>query len=385
MYRHPFIHYSVRQHPFSIIIYVFAFVKDLQAFFKRKSELLPLFTGQRTAYNLWTTVDKICDLPMGLGMKQYKELQIFAIIVYESLCRGQTMDDKKRISRRKFFKQTFHLLAGTMVGMVAGTFYMNKIEPRWIEVKRIPIEHPAIPPSFNHFTIVQFSDTHLGFHFDFRQLEKTIRIIQNEEPDLIIFSGDLVDNLLTYVDVQDTIIFLNKLYAPHGKFAVFGNHDHGGYGSEKYVHIMNTAGFTLLVNEAVPIYSEQNERIMLAGIDDWILGKPDLDKALHGLSWQTFNILISHAPDIADFSKTYPVHLQLSGHSHGGQVQFPFTGPLITPPLGQKYPEGLYEVEQDFLLYVNRGLGTTRLPYRFLARPEITVFSLYHSHKKGGA
>jgi len=80
---------------------------------------------------------------------------------------------------------------------------------------------------------------------------------------------------------------------------------------------MEGAGFTLLMNEAVPIVKKE-ERIMLAGIDDWLLGKPDLDRALRGLTKKTFNILISHVPDIADIIKHYPVHLQISGHSHGG-------------------------------------------------------------------
>lgn len=80
---------------------------------------------------------------------------------------------------------------------------------------------------------------------------------------------------------------------------------------------MEGAGFTLLMNEAVPIVKKE-ERIMLASIDDWLLGKPDLDRALRRLTKKTFNILISHVPDIADIIKDYPVHLQISGHSHGG-------------------------------------------------------------------
>lgn len=289
------------------------------------------------------------------------------------------MVDERRMSRRKFLAKAVRTLAGVAIGTVAGAIYMNKLEPHWIEINRVPIKHSAIPPSFHRFTIAQFSDTHLGFHFDLNQLEKVVQLIQKEKPDLIIFSGDLVDNLLTFIEIQETILLLNELQAPCGKFAVYGNHDHGGYGSEKYVHIMEAAGFNLLMNEAVPIV-KQKERIMLAGIDDWLLGKPDLDRTLRGLTQKTFNILISHVPDIADITKYYPVHLQISGHSHGGQFQLPFFGPIITPPLGKKYPEGLYEMGDDFLLYVNRGLGTTRLPYRFLARPEITVFSLHHFH-----
>ncbi len=290
------------------------------------------------------------------------------------------MDDKK-ISRRTFIKKAMQWSIGAIAALFSGRFYIQNIEPRWIEITRISITHAMIPPSFNGFKIIQFSDTHLGFHFHSHHLEKVIRFIQDEDPDMIIFSGDLIDNLLTFMEIEDTIILLNKLNAPYGKFAVYGNHDHGGYGSEKYLQIMEASGFTLLINDSIPIYNQDKDWITLSGLDDWLLGQPDVKKALGNLTSETFNILISHAPDTADFTSNYPVHLQLSGHTHGGQVQLPFIGPLITPPMGKKYTDGLYTLDNDLLLYVNRGLGTTRLPYRLFSRPEITVFTLQHERK----
>ncbi len=92
-----------------------------------------------------------------------------------------------------------------------------------------------------------------------------------------------------------------------------------------------------------------------------------------------FKILLSHAPDLADQTIQYGVEWQLSGHSHGGQIKIPFVGALVTPPFAEKYTEGFYQINKlgkSLSLYVNRGIGTTRLPFRFLSKPEITVFRL---------
>lgn len=283
---------------------------------------------------------------------------------------------QEKISRRRFLKKAGKTTFVLLTASIASHMYMKYIEPKWIETVRMEISHPLIPKSFNRFKIVQFSDTHLGYHFDSEQLKRTVEIISRENPDLIVFSGDLVDNLFTFFHWDETILLLNELSAPKGKFAVYGNHDHGGWGSEKYKQIMESGGFTLLKNESVFIKNDEDDHIMLAGVDDAMLGKPDLKETFALLPTDTFTILISHAPDLADEVARFPVHFQLSGHSHGGQVQIPLAGPLITPPYGKKYVEGFYRVRKDFSVYVNRGLGTTRLPYRFFSRPEITVFTL---------
>jgi uncharacterized protein len=289
---------------------------------------------------------------------------------------------QKKVSRRTFLKKLGKGVIGVILTGAVGYVYSRDIEPKWIETNRYNILHPLIPSAFQNFKIVQFSDTHLGFHLDLVQFEKIMTKISDEKPDLIVFSGDLVDNLLTFVEVEEVTVFLNYLTAPFGKLAVYGNHDHGGYGSEKYLQIMQTSGFTLLKNETIQI-RKNNNWITVSGIDDAILGKPDFKEISRTLSNDSFNILISHAPDLADEVSIVPIHLQLSGHTHGGQVQVPFYGPLITPPYGEKYNEGFYNISKDFLLYVNRGLGTTRLPLRFFSRPEITVFTL-HTEKSSG-
>jgi len=110
-----------------------------------------------------------------------------------------------------------------------------------------------------------------------------------------------------------------------------------------------------------------------------IYGKPDIEMAVTGIPVDSYNILLVHEPDLADAAHPFNIQLQISGHSHGGQVKIPFVGPLITPPYSEKYYEGFYELgndDQTLTLYVNRGLGTTRLPFRFLSKPELTMFTL---------
>lgn len=281
----------------------------------------------------------------------------------------------EKIPRRTFLKKMRNFTLTSLLTGFAGFYYAKYIEPHWLETSNHVIEHPLIPLSFNQFKIAQFSDTHLGYHFHLSHLERVIRKIMEEKPDLIIFSGDLIDNPKSYTFVDETIQLLSHLSAPFGKIAVYGNHDHGGYGTNKYQYIMESSQFTLLKNESVKL-AKGNDYINLVGVDDCMLGKPNIPQGLKKTTPNTFTLLISHAPDLADIARTYPIHFQLSGHSHGGQVQIPFLGPIITPPYGQKYYEGFYEISKDLTLYVNRGLGTTRLPFRLFSRPELTFFTL---------
>lgn len=284
----------------------------------------------------------------------------------------------KKWTRRSFLKKSIIGSLTAAIFAYGGYYYARKIEPRLLTVSRINFVHQDIPAGFNHFKIVHFSDTHIGFHFELQHLGQIVERINSLSPDIIFFTGDLMDEPDKCKDAAEIIPILEKLTAPYGKFAVYGNHDHGGYGTNLYKNIMEKSGFQLLMNQACEIGLPNNDRIYIAGIDEPMLGSPDLFTALESVPEESFKILLSHAPDLADYAAKHNIHLQLSGHSHGGQVKLPFIGPLVKPPYAQKYYEGLYTVESEYklTLYVNRGIGTTRLPFRFLSRPEITVFTL---------
>ena len=267
----------------------------------------------------------------------------------------------------------------TAIGLSSGGYYYAyKIEPRLLEITQKQIIHPMIPKSFDGIKIVQFSDTHLGFHYDLNQLSTLVDQVNALEPNLIFFTGDLMDEPNNYSGINDCVNLLSRLHAPLGKFCIYGNHDHGGYGSDIYRRIMEKANFNVLLNEAYSVKLKEDSVIYIIGIDDAMLGQPDFQRAVKNVPSNHFKLLLSHAPDLADTAWHHDIQWQLSGHSHGGQVKLPFIGALVKPPFARIYTEGQYNIggNNPLTLYVNRGIGTTRLPFRFMAKPEITVFTL---------
>ncbi|PGY10950.1 hypothetical protein SAMN05444673_1807 [Bacillus sp. OV166] len=284
----------------------------------------------------------------------------------------------KNQTRRTFLKRTLGSFL-TVLGLSSGGYlYANRIEPSLLDIQELQIKHPLIPNSFDGIKMIQFSDTHLGFQYNLHQFNQLVKKINSLKPDIILFTGDLMDEPNQYTEINKLMPILKKLQAPLGKYCIFGNHDHGGYGSDIYRNIMETTDFSVLLNDSAPIKLSDGSIIYLLGIDDAMLGNPNLPLTLKNVPKNSFKILLSHAPDLAETASLYPVQWQLSGHSHGGQIKIPFLGALVTPPFGQIYPEGLYSIGEHnpLSLYVNRGIGTTRLPFRFMSKPELTVFTL---------
>jgi uncharacterized protein len=281
------------------------------------------------------------------------------------------------MTRRTFLKKAASLSLATIFLSTSSYTYARYVEPKHFVVTKHVIQHPLIPKAFDGTKIVQFSDTHLGHFFELEQLQYVINKINSLQPDIVFFTGDLIDKPNRYPYVKNIAPILQQVRAPLGKFAIYGNHDHGGYGTEIYEKIMKESGFDLLVNEHRIITLLDKSKIIIAGIDDAMLGKPNIKKTFQGIPEDVYTIVLMHEPDIANEIEMFRPHFQLSGHSHGGQIQVPFYGPLITPPLATHFYEGFYQVgTSNMLLFVNRGLGTTRMPYRFLSKPEIACFTL---------
>ena len=281
------------------------------------------------------------------------------------------------MDRRTFLKRAFAFLFA-LIGVSGGTyFYSREIEPSKLGIRKENLVSEKIPLPFHDKRIVQFSDTHLGFDYSVDDLTNLVKKINSLQPDIIVFTGDLIDNpkLLHEKEMLAIIEALKGLYAPLGKYWIYGNHDHGGYGTEIIKELMDSAEFSLLQNSHVKL-TLQNESIILSGIDDLMLGKPDIKTALNDVDQELFTILLAHEPDFADVAVKFPIDVQLSGHSHGGQVRVPIIGHLYTPLYAEKYVLGKYVIENRLELFVNAGIGTTRLPYRLFCQPEIHVFTL---------
>jgi predicted MPP superfamily phosphohydrolase len=154
---------------------------------------------------------------------------------------------------------------------------------------------------------------------------------------------------------------------------VLGNHD-VATDPNRVINSLRAAGIELLGNRSVPIEGS-GARFWLAGVDDVMEKRSDLHAALHDVPASESVILLAHEPDFADYVVRFPVDLQLSGHSHGGQVRIPFVRPLWLPPLAKKYIWGLYKIG-GLTLYTNPGLGTVGIPVRMNCPPEITLLTL---------
>ena len=286
------------------------------------------------------------------------------------------MNQEETITRRTFFKRGLQFWLSGLFLASSVYAYARYVEPNRLEITNVALSSAKIPSSFHHKKIILFSDVHLGHGYTLSDLKNLVVKINNLEPDIVVFAGDLIDDPLTYGNTGEIAPILSNIRASLGRFAIYGNHDHGGYGTERYKKVMKDAGFRLLINESVQIQGDDGY-IVVAGIDDVLFGRHNPKKALSSLSKQTFTILLAHEPDIADGMTNFPVDIQLSGHSHGGQIQAPFFGPVVTSALAKKYVEGLYDIGTEGMqLYVSRGIGTTGMPLRFLCNPELTVITL---------
>jgi predicted MPP superfamily phosphohydrolase len=232
-----------------------------------------------------------------------------------------------------------------------------------------------LPQAFDGFRLLQISDLHADIWTTAREWDILAAKIEKEGADAIAITGDFVTRHAEEY-LAKLPPFLQKLSAPEGVFAVLGNHDHYA-DPEKVRRTLADCGVRELRNEA-HLLRRGESRLPLAGVDDVLYGKQRLDLVLDQLPPNLPAILLAHEPDYADLvAGKGKISLQLSGHSHGGQVRVPFFGPLppMLPYMGRKYVEGRYRVG-EMTLYVNRGIGMVNLPVRFCCRPEITVFTL---------
>ncbi|PAF21999.1 hypothetical protein CHH69_14300 [Terribacillus saccharophilus] len=272
--------------------------------------------------------------------------------------------------------------AGTIVaGVGLGYMYARHIEPAKLVTKSYTLTSERLPKSFHGLKIVQFSDLHLGYHYSIRKLRRLVRHIQEQQADVIVFTGDFADRPIRLKWKQEIVDCLTTLQAPFGKYWIYGNHDYRDESEAIVAKYMEAGGFTALHNTATFLKRGQ-EHIVLAGIDDVIRSTPNLHAATRHSDEDSFTILLAHEPDLAENIRHLPVDVQLSGHSHGGQVRIPFYGEVIVPPYGRRYVDSHYEIgSRPLQVFVSRGVGTTRMPIRFACPPEISILTLQHGPK----
>ena len=248
-----------------------------------------------------------------------------------------------------------------------------------------------LPESFDGYTITHLSDFHCGSFESRSKLKYAIDLVNEQNSDLIAFTGDFVNN--TYTEILPWIDEFKKINSKDGKFSILGNHDYGDYydwgneenkklGFKKLIEIQNELGFKVLRDENVDI-KKNNEKISLVGVENWGDGfkkKGDIDKAINGLDESDFKIVLSHDPShwdkiLVDHKEKF--NLTLSGHTHGMQFGIEIPGFIKWSPVKYRYKywAGLYERSNQFI-NVNRGFGVLGFPGRVGIWPEITVIKL---------
>ncbi|TSO26100.1 metallophosphoesterase [Lactobacillus sp. LL6] len=254
-------------------------------------------------------------------------------------------------------------------------FYAIKIEPH-----RLTVDHTSLNQNNGSrpLKIVQFSDVHVKSNFTYHDLDKIVKKINDQNPDVVIYSGDLYDHYDKYNDDQHVIEELKKIKANYVKLAVFGNHDRSF--PAQYQNIINSSGFTLLQNQNYYLTTKNGSKVLFTGLDDWILGNSYIP-ANNNISNIKYKILLSHEPEQVLNYIGFNYDIALTGHSHGGQINIPGINYEILHRThhSTKYVNGIYSLPNSNIkkMYVNSGIGTTQLNARFGVIPKISVFYLY--------
>src|SRR5580765_1591705 len=243
-------------------------------------------------------------------------------------------------------------------------------EPFMIAIERQEIFLRRLPKALDGFRIVHLSDLHYGPFVDSRHLERAIAAANNLCPDLIALTGDYISQERCYAAPCAELV--RRLRAPHGVFAVLGNHDHWT-DAKLIADLFAAEGIHMLINEGLRIDARE-ESFWLAGVDDTMVGLEDLPLALAGSSQAEVKILLAHNPIILRRAARADVDLVLSGHTHGGQVTLRSEKNRSGKPR-RRMLRGLGR-RANTQIYVTRGLGTVVLPIRYGCPPEVSVLEL---------
>jgi len=254
----------------------------------------------------------------------------------------------------------------------AAIVFYGYLEAFSVRTERVVIKSPKIPEQTQGITIAQISDLHLGLIVGHARLKRILSQVSRANPDILVSTGDLVDGQIDSLGNLGEL--LRNVHAPYGKFAVTGNHEFYA-GLHQALHFTEQAGFTILRGEAMPVGSV----LAIAGVDDptgkhfGLSGNISEKSMLSEIDHDRFTILLKHQPVVNRDSDSL-FDLQLSGHTHGGQI-FPLN---LFVRLVYPVDSGLTCLEHGSYLYVSRGSGTWGPPIRFLSPPEVTIIELVH-------
>lgn len=276
------------------------------------------------------------------------------------------MEEKRKISTKKIIFIIFILLLLIFV-------WARYINTNGLKVNEYGIVNKKLPNSFHGLKIVHFSDIKYGQTTNLESIKKLVKRINNLNPDIVIFTGDLYNKNInpSNKEMKSITKELNKIETNLYKYAINGDADKKNYNDFK--KIMEEANFILLNNSNELLYYKSNTPVKIVGLTN----TKDLEDSFkEDTAEQSFTIALLHKPDQIDDIKDYRVDLAFAGHSLGGQLKVPFLGGLIKIDGAKKYIDGYYKVN-DTQLYVSNGIGTNNIKFRTFNKPSINLYRLY--------
>lgn len=289
---------------------------------------------------------------------------------------SEIISEERREKRKKVVCITFKIILALVI--IFSTFYIlnDYIFTKKILVKEERIVNEKIPDSFNGLKVVQFSDLHYGSTVFLDEVKELVKIINSRNPDIVIFTGDLIDKNydISDKDKEKLINEISKLKASIGKYSVFGDED-----SDDYSSIVKQAGFNLLDNSYDLVYDGDKTPIIIIGISSLLSNNYDIDAAFSyfkesNSNSNLYSIVVFHEPDLTDYVlKNKNTDLLLAGHSHNGYVKLPFVNGLIKSDGATEYYDERYDFSNS-KLFISSGIGTNGSGVRFLCHPSINFF-----------
>jgi uncharacterized protein len=276
-------------------------------------------------------------------------------------------------TKRKICRRLFGGAVALLLLLIGSWVYATKIEPNWVDIHYVPLTLPRLDPAFDGYKIAQITDVHADSWMTEARLHHIVSLINALQPDAVALTGDYVTHSADRYAPALTAAF--QQFAPKDvTVAVLGNHDQ--WSSPEVIRRMLKQSQIEDISNGVVTIRRQNALLHLAGVDDVWTGHDRLDLVLEQLPEAGAAVLLAHEPDFADTSAaTDRFDLQISGHSHGGQISFPVWGAPHLPRYAYNYPSGRYQVG-TMIQYTNRGIGMVSPRVRFNCRPEIAVFVL---------
>ena len=256
------------------------------------------------------------------------------------------------------------------------------IEPKLITVKEHKITVNNLPDNFNGFKIVHISDLHYGRMFDEDRLKKLVNSINEQKPDIVVLTGDLIDKdtNMTIDEANKISAELNKINSTSGKYAISGNND---LKFDEWTNIITNGGFIDLNNTYDTIYKDGYQNIFIAGASTLQDKQSINDKVKTSIDYlnsfdkngPVYKILLLHEPDVIDDININPFDLILAGHSHAGQVRLPFIGAIYLTDGAKKYYESYYKLKNSDL-YISNGLGVSDFNFRLFNTPSYNLYRI---------